>query len=456
MIKKILPFLLFASTIIVAQNSVTGVMSPKLESDWVILYKIEGTKQVFVNNTKIKTDTILVGGKKEVAGSFKIQLPLSAKPGAYRATYRLEGAGFVDFFYNKKDVSFIFNPDYPQETIAFSDSSENKFYKDYINAITEVQQKLDSIQVVALQNPDLQLSEQYKNAYNTVNKVQQDYNIKSKNLFVAPFVKASARTNPAEILTNVNAYLSHIKNTFFDKLDFTNKALVNSSFLTNRILDYVFYINYSDDLEKQQELYKSSVNTVLSKIKSPTYKRDIIEFLVEQFEASKNLEMIDYLFDNHYNKLSINIQNTKFKTDKLALFAAEVGRVAPDFSWTENGNSIKLSTLNDAEHYVLVFWSTGCSHCLREIPQLYTYMKTKPNMKVVAFALENDAYVWETYKKANLKGWHNVLGLNKWENTTARTYQINATPSYFILDKNKKIIAKPNEIEDVKAFIEKM
>jgi thiol-disulfide isomerase/thioredoxin len=456
MIKKILPLLLFASTIIVAQNSVIGVMSPKLESDWVILYKIEGTKQVFVNNTKIKTDTIFVGGKKEIAGSFEIQLPSSAKPGAYRATYRLEGAGFVDFFYNKQDVSFIFNPDYPQETIAFSDSSENKFYKNYINAITEVQQNLDSIQVAALQNPDLQLSEQYKKAYNTVNKVQQDYNVKAKDLFVAPFVKASARTNPSEILTNVNAYLSHIKNTFFDKLDFTNKALVNSSFLTNRILDYVFYINYSDDLEKQQELYKSSVNTVLSKIKSPTYKRDIIEFLVEQFEASKNLELIDFLFDNHYNKLPINIQNTKFKTDKLALFAAEVGRVAPDFSWTEKGNSIKLSTLNDAEHYVLVFWSTGCSHCLREIPQLYSYMKTKPNMKVVAFALENDAYVWETYKKANLKGWHNVLGLNKWENTTARTYQINATPSYFILDKNKKIIAKPNEIEDVKAFIEKM
>lgn len=456
MIKKILPFLLFASTIIVAQNSVTGVMSLKLESDWVILYKIEGTKQVFVNNTKIKTDTIFVGGKKEVVGSFEIQLPSSAKPGAYRATYRLEGAGFVDFFYNKQDVSFIFNPDYPQETIAFSDSSENKFYKDYINAITEVQQNLDSIQVAALQNPDLQLSEQYKNAYNTVNKVQQDYNVKAKDLFVAPFVKASARTNPSEILINVNAYLSHIKNTFFDKLDFTNKALVNSSFLTNRILDYVFYINYSDDLNKQQELYKSSVNTVLSKIKSPTYKRDIIEFLVDQFEASKNLELIDFLFDNHYNKLPINLQNTKFKTDKLALFAAEVDRIAPDFSWTENGNSTKLSTLNDAEHYVLVFWSTGCSHCLREIPQLYTYMKTKPNMKVVAFALENDAYVWETYKKANLKGWHNVLGLNKWENTTARTYQINATPSYFILDKNKKIIAKPNEIEDVKAFIKKM
>jgi thiol-disulfide isomerase/thioredoxin len=232
--------------------------------------------------------------------------------------------------------------------------------------------------------------------------------------------------------------------------------LINSSFLTNRILDYIFYINYSDDLNQQQELYKSSIETVLSKIKSDAYKRDVIQFLIEQFEGSKNLEIIDYLFEEHYNKLPITLQDKKFKEEKMALFETEVGRIAPDFSWQENGKNLKLSTLNDAENYVLVFWSTSCSHCLREIPELHTYMANKPHMKVIAFALENDAFVWETYKKTNLSGWHNVLGLKKWENETARTYQINATPTYFILDKNKKIIAKPNEIDDVKAFIEKM
>jgi thiol-disulfide isomerase/thioredoxin len=194
---------------------------------------------------------------------------------------------------------------------------------------------------------------------------------------------------------------------------------------------------------------------VLSKIEKDTYKRDIIHFLIEQFEESKNLEIIDYLIKNKYNKLPANIKDYKFIKEKQALFAVEVGRIAPDFSWNENGRNLKLSTLNDAEKYVLVFWSTGCSHCLREIPELYTYMKTKPNTKVIAFALENDSFAWDTYKNTNLQGWHNVLGLNKWKNENARTYQINATPTYFVLDKNKNIIAKPNEIKDVKEFFEK-
>ena len=217
-------------------------------------------------------------------------------------------------------------------------------------------------------------------------------------------------------------------------------------------MSYIFYINYSDDDRTQQKLYKESIDIVLSHIKSLPYKKNIIEFLIEQFEGYKNLEIIDYLFENHYNKLPEDLKDQKFKAEKKALFATEIGRIAPDFSWKENGKTLKLSTLNDAEKYVLVFWSTSCSHCMREIPQLQTYLKNKKNIKVIAFALEEDAVVWENFSKINLYGWHNALGLNKWQNETSKIYQIYSTPSYFILDKNKKIIAKPNDIDDVKEY----
>jgi thiol-disulfide isomerase/thioredoxin len=456
MMKNILAIILLISSISHAQYAVKGSMSPKIKSDWVILYKLEGTKQVFVNNTTIKTDSILVGGKKKAVGNFEIKLPASAKPGAYRARYRLEGAGFVDFFYNNENVSFIFNPDYPQEAIAFQESLENKLYNSYMKDISMAQQKLDSIQVAVLQDPSLDLKGYYQKTYHKVDVVQKKYNQEAKDKYIAPFVKASARSNPKEILTSANDYLSNIKNTFFDTLDFSNNVLINSSFLTNRILDYVFYINFSDDEVQQQILYKKSIETVLSKIKNDSYKKDIIQFLIEKFEDSKNIEIIDYLFENHYNKLPTGLQDQKFKAEKIALFAVEVGRIAPDFSWNENGRNLNLSTLNDADQYVVVFWSTACSHCLREIPKLYTYMKDKTTMKVIAFALEDDGFVWNTYKETNLQGWHNILGLKKWKNETAKTYQVYSTPTYLILDKNKKIIAKPNEFNDVLAFLDKI
>jgi len=454
--KNIFTFLILISSLTSAQHTVKGVLSPKTEkSDWIILYKVEGTKQIFINSTSIKSDSLDVNGKKEVVGNFEFQIPSSAEPGVYRINYRLEGASFLDFFYNKEDVSFIFNPDYPEQLIIFLKSSENKLYNEYIETNSIAQQQLDSIQIAVLQKPNLDLKKQYKKAKQNVDSIQNKFTEASKDKYIAPFIKANLRNNSEEILTSLNDYMSNIKNTYFNTLDFSNNTLINSSFLTNKILEYVFYINFSDDKKTQQKLFKQSVEIVVSKIKDQSYKKDVIEFLIEQFEASKNIELIDYLFNNHYNKLPETLQDKKFKSEKIALFLTEVGRTAPDFSWKENGKTLKLSTLNDAENYVLVFWSTSCSHCLREIPLLHSYMENKKNIKVIAFAIEDDDFVWENYSKENLLGWHNVLGLNKWQNKVSRTYQISSTPTYFVLDKNKKIIAKPNEMKDVNLFFDK-
>lgn len=449
--KKILALIFLISSFAHAQYTVNATMSPTIDTDWVILYKIEGASQRFIQNSKIKIDTISVQGKKQALGSFSFTLPENTKIGSYRITYNLENAGFVDFIFNKEDVSFGFNPKYANQTVTFTTSKENMVYKSYLDKNSKAQETLDSIQVAALQSPDLNLKKKYKKALNKVNEIQKNYLEASNGMYVQPFIKASLRNNPPEILETPEKYMSNMIDTFFDNIDFNNETLLNSSFLTSRITDYVFYINYSEDKETQQNLFKKSVDTVLSKINNVTYKKDVIEFLVTQFETSMNLELIDYLFETHYNKLPANLQDKKFKEGKKALFAAEIGRIAPDFSWKEDGKVLTLSKLKDAENYLLIFWSTTCSHCLHEIPLVYKYLKENKKVKVIAFSLEKDAFGWNSYKKT-LPNWHHVLGLNKWQNKTARTYNIVSTPSYFILDANKKIIAKPELLKDVKQF----
>ena len=452
--KKILALLFLVTSFAHAQFTINGTMSPTQKSDWVILYKIEGAKQIFVKNTTIKIDTITVEGKEKTIGKFNFTLPKDAKSGFYRATYKLKGSGFVDFIFSKENVSFVFNPEYPEQSIAFSESKENKLYQEYINSISSAQQKLDSIQVAVLQNPDLDLKTDYKKSLNAINEIQKHFLATSKNYYSNPFIKAASRKNSSEIITSPEKYMPTMLATFFDNIDFSNKELLNSSFLVDKITEYVFYLNYSEDKDEQQKLHKKAINTVLPKLTNLPFKKDVIEFLITQFEASKNLSLIDYLFNKHYNLLPASLQNRKFKEEKLALLAAEVGRIAPDFSWKEKGKTVRLSKLKGAENYVLVFWSTDCSHCLREIPKLHTFMKGNTKAKVIAFAMEKEAFIWENYK-INLYGWHNVLGLGKWENKTARTYQIFSTPTYLILDANKKIIAKPEELKDVEKFFSK-
>ena len=165
--------------------------------------------------------------------------------------------------------------------------------------------------------------------------------------------------------------------------------------------------------------------------------------------------MIDFLFENYYNTLPKSMQNDKFKTEKLKLLATAIGSIAPDFSWIENGKEFQLSNLNEVNNYVLVFWSTGCSHCLKEIPELHKFLQGKKDIKVIAFAMERNDLDWEKMK-ITLPNWHHVLGLNKWNNKTARIYNINTTPTYFVLDSNKKIIANPIALKDLETLIKQL
>jgi len=453
--KKLILLILFISSFAQAQFSINGTLTNSLDKDWVILYKIEGATQQFVQNTTIKKDTLLIDGKKKAINIFKFELPATAKAGTYRVRYRTRGISFVDFIFNKEDVSFTFHPDYPEQAILFSKSRENIIYKNYLKDIFKQQQKLDSLQIKAIEYLETDLNQAYKTALKRINSIQEKYIESAKNMYVYPFIKASLRVNSVEIKTNLQDYMYMVKNTFFDHIDFSNETLINSSFLVDRITDYIFYINYSEDETTQQSLYKSALETVFTKIEDSVFKKYIIEFLIGQFEEANNLEMIDFLFENYYNTLPKSMQNDKFKTEKLKLLVTAIGSIAPDFSWIENGKEFQLSNLNEVNNYVLVFWSTGCSHCLKEIPELHKFLQGKKDIKVIAFAMERNDLDWEKMK-ITLPNWHHVFGLNKWNNKTARIYNINTTPTYFVLDSNKKIIANPIALKDLETLIKQL
>ena len=456
--KKILALLVFITSVAQAQFTIRGTMTPPEKSDWVILYKIEGAKQKFISNSTIKKETVNIGGQPQTIGRFELQLPETAKKGAYRVTYRDRGAGFVDFLFNKENVEFVFNPEYPDQSIVFTKSLENKVYREYLEALTLSQSKIDGIQVNYLKHKDKKYKKDFKTATAALEDVQDIYETKSKGMLANAFIKSSKSGSSSEIAENAQDYLNAVVGNFFTNVDFNSNDLYNSSFLIDKITDYVFLLNTSEDQELQQKLYKESINKVMTNVGSnDKLKKSVSEFLIERFTNARNSGVVDMVFKDYYSKLPIAMQDGKFKAEKLALLRASVGRTAPDFSWKEKNKNVSLSSLNDGETYLLIFWSTGCSHCLEEVPQLYKYMVSQPTTSVIAFGIEHDELDWNEYVK-KLYGWHNVMGThpdNKWDNETVRTYQLVATPSYFILDKNKKIIAMPNNFKDIKDYFNK-
>ena len=445
--KKIIVLFLFISAFSYAQYAIKGTMSPIENSSWVLLYKIEGTKQIFVKNTQVR--------KEGKTGFFEFSLPTDAKVGSYRIKYSMKRDGFMDFLFNKENIAFEFNPKDLENTIVFHESKENQIYISFLKKIYTAQYTLDSLQSEYFRNPSSLIKEAYIRSLRDFQKIEKEYILASEEKLVNHFIKASLRYNSSEIFERPVDYISSSITHFFDHIDFSNKTLYNSTFLFDKISEYVVSLNVAANPAQKEEFYKKASKAAIEKTTTISFKTDVINYLISQFAEIKNAVLVDHLFTNYFDKLPKENQNIKLKNKILAQLRIAIGRVAPDFSWTENGKELRLSSLKDGLSYVLIFYSTECSHCLREVPEIFDYMKGKTNTKVIAFAMETSAKTWTNYQ-LKMPGWHHVLGLGKWGNNTARTYQINSTPTYFVLGIDKQIISIPKTLDDLKLVLREL
>ena len=445
--KKIIVLFLFISAFSYAQYAIKGTMSPIENSSWVLLYKIEGTKQIFVKNTQVR--------KEGKTGFFEFSLPTDAKVGSYRIKYSMKRDGFMDFLFNKENIVFEFNPKDLENTIVFHESKENQIYISFLKKIYTAQYTLDSLQSEYFRNPSSLIKEAYIRSLGNFQKIEKEYILASEEKLVNHFIKASLRYNSSEIFERPVDYISSSITHFFDHIDFSNKTLYNSTFLFDKISEYVVSLNVAANPAQKEEFYKKASKAAIEKTTTISFKTDVINYLISQFAEIKNAVLVDHLFANYFDKLPKENQNIKLKNKILAQLRIAIGRVAPDFSWTENGKELRLSSLKDGLSYVLIFYSTECSHCLREVPEIFDYMKGKTNTKVIAFAMETSAKTWTNYQ-FKMPGWYHVLGLGKWGNNTARTYQINSTPTYFVLGKDKQIISIPKTLDELKLVLREL
>ena len=413
---------------------------------WMALYQLKGSKQVYIDNV------ILENGK------FSIEIPENTPVGMYRLRYKMDNESFVDFIYTNENVEVQIDASNASESVKFLTSEENILYANYLNETTELKEQLSAIQYSYFslktedeKNSSAKLYEIYLLKYT---ETQQQFEENSVGKLANHFIKAGKKYYASHLIENPQEYLNSEKSHFFEYINFQDETLINSTFISQNVLDYVFYLNVSEDIEVQNMLYKNAINEVFDKLNDNNQlKSELVTSLLYAFSNIENLTIVDYIQENYYDTLPTEYKNDADIKTLLEHLKTAIGRTAPDFSWEENGKTKSLHQINGAETYILVFWSTSCSHCLNEIPKLYDYLKENTKVHVIGIALENNATEFNKYK-VKLENWTNVLGLGKWENPIAINYSIVSTPTYFILDANKIIVAKPELFEDVKAYFE--
>ncbi len=451
--KKLLSLLILTTSFLHAQHTIKGKMIPPQDNLWVALYQIKNAKPKFITYKPINKSVKKTNGTEQEIGAFEFNMDENTEVGAYRIIYGKDG--YADFFFSNEDIEMTINPLEP-EYIEYKKSFNNEIYTEYINDKDVIQQKIDSIQYKYIQQPNEELKELYKKDVTLLEAIQKDYEEKTKEYYISPFITSSKYDYPLLPFESADDYYQHTINTFLKNIDFNNDTLQNSLFLINKIYQYIFYINITEDTKQQQELYKKSIQTIMDKATSDKLKKIFSEYIIDAFTTKNNSQIVDWIIEQYYDKLPANLIDNEFKRKCLEALRVSIGRIAPNFSWKEDNKTMDLASLDDGEKYLLIFWSTQCSHCVKEIPKLYDYMKQFKDVSVVTFAIEDDLLDFNDWNRNKIYTWHNAVGTNpkgnKFDNKTVSEYMINETPTYFILDKNKRIIALPYLLKDIKNY----
>jgi len=248
------------------------------------------------------------------------------------------------------------------------------------------------------------------------------------------------------------------KKHFFDNVDIMDERLLRTPILSARLYTY-----FSKVLVQSPDSINNEIDILIRKVES-NYKvfQFISVFLFNHFRESEIMghdAVVVKLADDIYLSGKADWVSNDFKDD----LRKQVERMRPNLIGKKAENLVMDSykgifvSLYDIEKEftVLYFWEPDCGHCKEATPKLkafYDKAKTQ-GIEVFSVCTTSDKAKWEKYIEDNNLDW-----INGWD-PERRTnygfyYNIESTPTIYILDKDKTIIAKKLGVDDIGSFID--
>jgi peroxiredoxin len=430
-------------------------------------YKISGTvngldsTDVYLMRLTGDNRSIVDTAMSDYTGSFEFSLDRDFPVGQYAV---LPGPGqMVELIFNKEDIRFVASGATADDQVQIIESVENLIYYDYLNVKGMNLYKLDLLYPILEYYP--RNDNFYQATLSKVKVLQNEISDRVKTLaeenpstFTAKLIEVDKPVfaNPELSQAQQNQFL---KSHYFSETDFQDTLLLNTNILTGKIISYLTL--YQDQNMTQEELEENlviAVDTVLEKafVNQQVYEF-VVSFLIKGFEAigfEKGLEHIAN--HNMVNDLCVNSERKKELENKIELIKRlAIGQPAPDFTFTDDlGNSVSLDKIN-SEKTVIVFWASWCPHCTDILPTLKEYYNpdNTSQLEIIGVSIDTDAESWQNAISDHQFNWINIAELKGWDGPIVEQYGVSATPTFFVLDKNKKIIGKPANEKDLRAVL---
>ncbi|AZA82022.1 TlpA family protein disulfide reductase [Chryseobacterium lactis] len=406
-----------------AQFSVTIQTPADFKDQDAILYTLNGSKDVIVTKEQSKNNTWTFKYPSHYMGMMKVYFPGSNNT--------------INFISENKNISLKLDVQ--------NNKVKDIIYLDEANELMSKQQEGSQKKELIL--PALaQIKEYYKDNTDFGKALKTEIERlsgTSGSIDAAqhPFI-SYYNSNYSKFLSNSSDPAKKVnQDEIINFLDKSNDMLESSSLLRPVL---VAYLNSGGNTN-----VAGSVDKLLDRLKVETPRgQTVLSELIEIFDV---YQMDD--LKTKYLGLAKNLKctiNDRLASTLKSNANVEIGAAFPNYKFKSPANTTAKSIYDvKADKKVVVFWSSTCSHCETELPKLlekYNDLKSK-NIQVIGLSLDVDKSSYT--KRIAAFPWVNDSELQGWNSSYVDMYNVHATPTYFILDANNKIINKPEHVGNV-------
>lgn len=280
---------------------------------------------------------------------------------------------------------------------------------------------------------------------------------KNKNTFLSAIIKTDCY--PLFDI-NITNRLPYLKKHFLDSIVFSEPDIINTPILSNKTFMYInLYSNKLLQREKQEQLYIEAIDKILVRAsESEQTLTFLLDYLTNGFEKLQLDNVVNYITENYILDNTCIDENRKKALKNRVDFTniIRIGKIAPEIITTmANGDKFTLSK-NTYEYTLIVFWASWCNHCKELLSNLNTVLKQSKlmkNLSVVAISLDTSITNYGEYLSNKNFTWTNCIEQKGWDSKVAKDYYLFATPTIILLDKKKKIVAKPFSVKGVEKIL---
>jgi thiol-disulfide isomerase/thioredoxin len=417
--------------------------------------------------------------------------------GVFSGSETFDGGLYVLYFNPKyyfdvmidKDQSFTIrtdSSDFAKKT-SFEGSTDNSLFFEYKQYLTEMKKKQELINEKLVQAKNNSDSLKVNVELEQLNETMENYIDKmiaiNEGSFFTTFLKAmKEKQAPESMLAGTQRQKDSIKyvyykDHFFDNFDLADVRLLHTPLYEPKIKTYINRV-----VPQFPDSIIVAVDMLIEKSRADeAIFRYMLITLFNNFAESKLMGMDKVYFhiaEKYYiPEASWSTQDfiDKLKDNLKKSKPTFIGNSAPDFEIRgipkehflmanmdsvikkdpHVGYTFLLSQI-EADYILLYFWEADCGHCQKSTPILYDVFKKYENQNVEVIAVHVINSVEGKEKWIDFVNEHELLDwINCWSpysNDFRNDYNLLSFPQLYLLDKDKKILAKglsPEQADEI-------